>query len=207
MCGRCCRLSRARARLHQTQYPAACNAAETLLVHVDCAKSGLLSRLGQALAGRGVQIRACERSFPFLSSAGAVLASATDFDTEFVDMVMAVKMVDSMAEAIEHINRHGSRHTDAIITQSDAAAEHFMAQVDSAGVYHNASTRFADGYRYGFGAEIGVSTNKTHARGPVGLDGLIIYKYRLYGRGHCVADYGANSFKHLPLPPEQQRRL
>ena len=124
----------------------------------------------------------------------------SDFDTEFSDLTVAIKSVTGIAEAIEHINNHGSKHTDAIITENKQNAEMFMNNVDSAGVYWNASTRFADGFRYGFGAEIGVSTNKTHARGPVGLEGLTIYKYRLYGNGQCVSSYSSQkSLKHEPL--------
>ena len=129
------------------------------------------------------------------------MATEEDFRTEFLDLIMAVKTVGSIEEAIEHINSHGSHHTDAIVTEDGEAAESFLSRVDSAGVFHNASTRFADGFRYGLGAEVGVSTNKTHARGPVGLEGLVIYKYRLYGRGQGVAEYGSGlkSFRHEPL--------
>jgi glutamate-5-semialdehyde dehydrogenase len=124
-----------------------------------------------------------------------------DYSTEFLDLTLAVKTVESLFDAIDHINHHGSHHTDVILTESKAAAEIFMARVDSAGVYWNASSRFADGFRYGFGAEIGVSTNKTHARGPVGLEGLVIYKYKLIGHDHCVAMYGEGkrSFTHKAL--------
>jgi glutamate-5-semialdehyde dehydrogenase len=183
----------------KTQYPAVCNAAETLLVHAAAAPR-LLPELGKALAERGVELRAEERARAFLPQAKA--AAPADFDTEFLDLVMAVKVVDSLEEAIAHINRHGSHHTDAIVTEDRAAAERFFQRVDSAGVYHNASTRFADGFRYGFGAEVGVSTTKTHARGPVGLEGLVIYKYRLEGAGQGVADYGPGkrAFRHEPLP-------
>ncbi len=118
-----------------------------------------------------------------------------------MDLVIAVKAVASVQEAIEHINTHGSHHTDAIITENKKKAELFMSNVDAAGVYWNASTRFADGFRYGFGAEVGVSTNKTHARGPVGLEGLTIYKYMLYGNGQCAGMYseGGRKYKHSPL--------
>ncbi|KAG0289927.1 hypothetical protein BGZ98_003644, partial [Dissophora globulifera] len=113
-----------------------------------------------------------------------------DYDTEFLELTLAVKTVDSAEDAIRHINEHGSKHTDAILTENEAEAKRFMAGVDAAGVFWNASTRFADGFRYGFGAEVGVSTNKTHARGPVGLEGLVIYKYQLHGNGQASADYG-----------------
>jgi glutamate-5-semialdehyde dehydrogenase len=124
--------------------------------------------------------------------------------------MVSIRLVDSLEEAIAHINRHGSGHTDTIITEDGAAAAQFLEQVDAATVIHNASTRFADGFRFGKGAEVGISTNKTHARGPVGLDGLVIYKYRLVGQGHIVADYvgpQAKPFTHRPLlPPEVVRK-
>ncbi|KAI8837805.1 putative gpantothenate kinase 4 [Chytridium lagenaria] len=167
----------------KTTYPAACNSTETLLIH-----SSLLSTV-----------------FPDLVlalQATNVTPPAQDYDTEFLDLTIAVKVVGSVEEAVEHINAHGSHHTDSIVTEDEEAAEFFMRRVDAAGVYWNASTRFADGFRYGFGAEIGVSTNKTHARGPVGLEGLVIYKYRLYGKGHITSDYGSGkkSFLHAPIP-------
>ncbi|HLU47501.1 MAG TPA: glutamate-5-semialdehyde dehydrogenase, partial [Planctomycetota bacterium] len=185
----------------KTQYPAVCNAAETLLIHSDLLGS-VWPRVAEALSSAGVEIRADERARKAFSA--AKLASSEDFDTEFLDLTIAVKTVDSLDEAIDHINEHGSHHTDAIVTEDRAAAERFLARVDSAGVYHNASTRFADGFRYGFGAEVGVSSNKTHARGPVGLDGLVIYKYRLYGSGQGVANYGPGKrpYLHAPLAPE-----
>ena len=129
------------------------------------------------------------------------LANPIDFETEFNDLIIAMKMSYSMTSAIEEINTLGSHHTDCIITSSKLKADAFTSLVDSAGVYWNASTRFADGYRYGFGAEIGVSTSKIHARGPVGIDGLLSYKYKLVGHGHKVSDYmkGQKSYRHLPL--------
>jgi glutamate-5-semialdehyde dehydrogenase len=182
----------------KTHYPAACNAAETLLVHRE-RLDDLLPLVGRALRDAGVELRADEearRRLPF-----ARPASPSDFDTEFLDLVIAVKTVSSLEEAVEHINEHGSHHTDAIVTEDPAAAEYFLSCVDSAGVYRNASTRFADGFRYGLGAEVGISTNKTHGRGPVGLEGLVIYKYRLYGNGHAAADYdpGRKRFLHRPI--------
>ena len=129
-------------------------------------------------------------------------AEAGDWDAEYNNLKLSVKLVDDMAEAIDHINTHGSGHTDTIVTENREKAERFMNDVDSASVMVNASTRFADGFRFGLGAEIGISTNKTHARGPVGLEGLVIYKYKLVGDGQIVADYsGKNgkSFKHKPL--------
>ena len=163
----------------KAQYPAVCNAAETLLVH-----KGFSSR---------------EKLFDALRSAGVELHMESDFGHEFLDLVMAVHIVESLDDAIRHIHRYGSAHTDAIVTEDPAAAERFLNEVDSAGVYWNASTRFADGFRYGFGAEVGVSTNKTHARGPVGVEGLLIYKYHLIGNGHIVATYtgdNARPFRH-----------
>jgi glutamate-5-semialdehyde dehydrogenase len=182
----------------KTQYPAVCNATETLLVHADVTKS-FLPALGEKLDELGVEVRSDERGRQHLSSAKA--AEETDWKSEYLDLILAVKVVDSLEEAVDHINHYGSHHTDAIVTEDEEAANFFFARVDSAGVYHNASTRFADGFRYGFGAEVGVSTCKTHARGPVGLEGLVIYKYRLKGDGHQVADYGPGkrSYKHEPI--------
>ena len=157
----------------KTQYPAVCNAAETLLVH------------------RNFSAR--QKLLDALRTAGVELRLESDFGREFLDLVMAVHVVDSVDEAIQHIHRYGSAHTDAIVTEDAGAAERFLNEVDSAGVYWNASTRFADGFRYGFGAEVGVSTNKTHARGPVGVEGLLIYKYHLIGDGHIVATYSGES--------------
>ena len=118
-------------------------------------------------------------------------AAAEDFATEYLDLIISAKTVENIDEAILHINKYGSHHTDCIITEDKQAAEHFMKMVDSAGVYQNCSTRFADGFRYGFGAEVGISTGKIHARGPVGLEGLLTYKYKLYGNGQTVGEYAA----------------
>ncbi len=175
----------------KTNYPAACNATETLLVHAARAAE-LLPGIGAGLVAAGVtRIHADAAALPHLPAAQTVAATEEDWRTEYLCLEIAVKVVGSPQEAIDHINAHGSGHTDAIVTENPATAEAFMAQVDSAGVYHNASTRFADGFRYGFGAEVGVSTNRIHARGPVGLEGLTTYKYRLYGRGQGAGDYGA----------------
>jgi glutamate-5-semialdehyde dehydrogenase len=190
----------------KTQYPAVCNATETLLVHRDVLAT-VLPRIGKKLTEAGVGLRADAESLRYLP--GAKPAVAGDFETEFLDLQLAVKTVGSVGEAVDHINRHGSHHTDSIVTEDLEAAEYFLARVDSAGVFHNASTRFADGYRYGLGAEVGISTNKTHARGPVGLEGLVIYKYRLYGSGQGVAGYGSGQgkkpFAHEPLPADGER--
>ncbi len=162
----------------KTQYPAACNAAETLLIH-------------SRFSGREKVLQALKDSAVELRDGG--------YGSEYLDLIMNVKTVNSLDEAIDHIHRYGSKHTDSIVTENRANAERFLSEVDSAGVYWNASTRFADGFRYGFGAEVGISTNKTHARGPVGVDGLLIYKYQLIGNGHIVATYSgenARSFRH-----------
>lgn len=182
----------------KAQYPAACNAAEVLLVHAAFAKASLAG-VTAALEAAGVRLDMDARS------AAAIGRTATktddDWAVEYLDLRMAVKVVDSLEEAITHINRYGSRHTDAIVTASRAAADAFMDRVDSSSVYWNASTRFADGYRYGLGAEVGVSTGKLHARGPVGLEGLCTYKWKLEGHGQVVADYasGTRSFLHEEL--------
>jgi glutamate-5-semialdehyde dehydrogenase len=162
----------------KAQYPAVCNAAETLLVHAK-------------FPGR-------EKVFEALRSAGVELRDS-GFGSEYLDLIMNVKIVNSLDEAIDHIHQYGSAHTDTIVTQNGERARRFLNEVDSAGVFWNASTRFADGFRYGFGAEVGVSTNKTHARGPVGMEGLMIYKYQLIGNGHVVATYtgeNARPFLH-----------
>ncbi|MGI6730852.1 MAG: glutamate-5-semialdehyde dehydrogenase [Anaerovoracaceae bacterium] len=177
----------------KTQYVAACNTVETLLVHENIAEK-LLPALSEALQAKGVSLRGCERTQKFIQIPAA---NEDDFVTEYLDYILSIKIVDTMDEAIYHINTYGSHHTDSIITENDEKAEKFMLLVDSAGVYQNCSTRFADGFRYGFGAEVGISTGKLHARGPVGLDGLVTYKYKLYGKGQIVADYaeGRSTFK------------
>jgi len=176
----------------KTQYVAVCNAVETLLVHKDTAPA-LLPALKKHLDEKGVVIRGCSQSRAIIKCEEA---TEEDFQTEYLDYILSVKIVDSIVEAVSHINTFGSKHTDCIITEYNETAEYFMESVDSAGVYHNCSTRFADGFRYGFGAEVGVSTGKLHARGPVGLEGLVSYKFKLYGSGHIVADYsdGKKSF-------------
>ncbi|KAL8418293.1 hypothetical protein RB594_001777 [Gaeumannomyces avenae] len=196
----------------KTSYPAACNSAETLLV-ARGALTSVFPAVAAALAARGVTLRCDPESKAALPSpdpaapapAPAVVdATDADFDTEFLSLDLAVRVVGGLDEAVAHINEHGSHHTDAIVTADADAAERFMAGVDSAGVYWNASTRFADGMRYGFGTEVGISTNKIHSRGPVGLEGLMIYKYKIRGAGHVAASYGEGEgkrrFKHEPLP-------
>ncbi|MGN8631392.1 glutamate-5-semialdehyde dehydrogenase [Blautia sp. HCP3S3_G3] len=170
----------------KTQYVAACNTVETLLVHREIAAE-LLPKLKEAMDGK-VEIRGTEEVQRLISCAAA---TEEDFAKEYMDYIISVKLVDSLEEAIEHINTYGSHHTDCIITEDAGAAEKFMRMVDSAGVYQNCSTRFADGYRYGFGAEVGISTSKIHARGPVGLEGLVSYKYKLFGSGQIVGDYAS----------------
>ena len=183
------------------QYPAACNAAETLLVHREAAAkflAPLLVRLREA----GIELRACAKTRALTLALALSPASEEDWRAEYGAPVLAVKIVESLDEAIEHVNRYGSHHTEAIVTDDAAAAEAFLSRVDAAGVFHNASTRFADGFRYGFGAEVGVSTSRLHARGPVGLDGLVTYKYVLRGSGQVVATYSgtdARPFRHEKL--------
>lgn len=182
----------------KTQYPAACNAIETLLVHKDIATPFLLNAV-TALQHKNVELRGDERTREILNIAAA---SEADWSTEYSDLILAIKVVDSLEAAIAHINTYGSRHTEAIVTEDAQAAAVFLAQVDAAGVYHNCSTRFADGFRYGFGAEVGISTQKMPPRGPVGLEGLVTYKYQLVGDGHIAATYAgdqARPFTHQDL--------
>lgn len=225
----------------KTQYPAVCNATETLLVNRKIAEAALPAVL-QALVQAGVKLRgsrevadlvkelreagklgeAKENAHDESGKQGALatgekagqeswMAESSvfdvevmgdeDFATEYVDLIISLKLVEDVAEAADHINKFGSHHTDCILTEDDETANYFMQIVDSAGVYRNCSTRFADGFRYGFGAEVGVSTGKLHARGPVGLEGLVTYKYRLTGQGHLVGDYvsGKKSFHHRDI--------
>ena len=179
--------------------PAACNAAETLLV--DAAVAGwFLPQVVAQLRTAGVQVRGCERTRAVLASTEVAAATETDWATEYGDLILSVKVVDGLDAAIAHIQEYGSNHTEAIVTEDPAAAERFLNEIDAAGVYHNASTRFADGYRYGLGAEVGISNGKLHARGPMGIEGLTTYKYKLRGSGQTVADYkGGKRFKHRPL--------
>jgi glutamate-5-semialdehyde dehydrogenase len=165
----------------KAQYPAVCNAAETLLVHANFPHR---EKVLEALRAAGVELR------------------DSGFGSEYLDLIMNVTTVQSLDAAIEHIHKYGSAHTESIVTENEANARRFLNEVDSAGVFWNASTRFADGFRYGLGAEVGVSTNKTHARGPVGVEGLLIYKYQLIGNGHVVATYAGENAK-----PFLHRRL
>ncbi|MEB3234816.1 MAG: glutamate-5-semialdehyde dehydrogenase [Cyanobacteriota bacterium] len=182
----------------KTQYPAACNAIETLLVHRAIAPTFLPQAI-KAFTAAGVELRGDEAAMALGVSHGA---SDDDWGTEYSDLILAIKVVDDLDGALEHIRRYGSRHTDAICTTDPAAADRFLAGVDSAGVYLNCSTRFADGFRYGFGAEVGISTQTLPPRGPVGLEGLVTYRYRLRGEGHIAADYasGERQFSHRNLP-------
>jgi glutamate-5-semialdehyde dehydrogenase len=179
----------------KTQYPSACNTIETLLIHQAIAAAALPA-LAAALQAKQVHLRG-----DAIAQAIVPMEAATeeDWQTEYSDLILAIKVVGSLEEAIAHINTYGSRHTDAIVTEDTAVAQTFLDQVDAAGVFHNCSTRFADGFRYGFGAEVGISTAKLPPRGPVGLEGLVTYKYQLVGQGHIAAPYtGANAkpFRH-----------
>lgn len=182
----------------KTQYPSACNAIETLLVHQAIAAE-FLPQVAEALKARDVELRGDQRTAQIIPVAEATEA---DWSTEYSDLILSIKIVDSLTEAIAHINTYGSRHTEAIVTEDQTAAAEFIAQVDAAGVFQNCSTRFADGFRYGFGAEVGISTQKLPPRGPVGLEGLVTYKYQIVGNGHIAATYtGANAkpFTHRDL--------
>ena len=173
-------------------YPAACNATETFLIHNDIAKE-FLPRLNKALTEKGVKIHADSQAIAFME--GAVPATESDFHTEFLGLECAVKVVSSIQEATDHIQSHGSHHTDAILTKDKKASDFFIANVDSADVFVNCSTRFADGFRFGLGAEVGISTSKLHARGPVGLEGLMTTRWILTGNGETVAEYSGKNGK------------
>jgi glutamate-5-semialdehyde dehydrogenase len=193
----------------KTSYPAACNSVETLIVE-EASLETVLPPVAEALLAKGVSLRCDPASKKALTAKldphSAVIlqdADPSDYDTEHLSLTLAIKTVPSIDVAIAHINTHGSHHTDAILTSSAPLAEHFMSSIDSAGVFWNTSTRMADGMRFGFGTEVGISTNKIHARGPVGLEGLMIYKYKIRGGGHITASYGEGqgqkSFKHERL--------
>lgn len=179
----------------KTQYVSVCNATETILIHNDIAQA-VLPKLAESLVQHNVEIYGCEKTREIISC-----EPATDWKSEWLDYKVSIRIVDSLEAAIEHINTYSSRHTEAIITKNPQAAETFLNLVDSADVFWNCSTRFADGFRFGLGAEVGISTNKLHARGPVGLEGLTIYKWKLKGNGQIVADYvsGKSSFTHKKL--------
>jgi glutamate-5-semialdehyde dehydrogenase len=184
-------------------YPAACNATETLLVHRAFLPS--LPVVAAALREEGVTLRADPTARAVLGNAGIPADAATDDDwrAEYGDLTLAVAVVDHLDGAIDHIHRHGSAHTEAIVTEDPDAAEQFLQRVDSASVFHNVSTRFADGYRFGLGAEVGIATGRIHARGPVGVDGLLTTRWLLRGSGQAAADYGPGkrSFTHRKLQP------
>ena len=186
----------------KTDYPAACNSVETVLVHESLAQS-FLPLLYARMTRRGVRMRGCAATRAVLADAHLEAVRDDEWHTEYSDLILAVKLVATPEDAMEHIARYGSGLTDAIITEDEEVARKFLEQVDSTGVYHNCSTRFNDGFRYGFGAEVGISTSRIHARGPVGLDGLTTYKYILRGRGHMARDYqgmDAKRFLHEHLP-------
>lgn len=193
----------------KTTYPAACNSVETLVVEQESLET-VFPPVAEALLAKGVSLRCDPLSKKALtarlsSHSSAILQDAedSDFDTEHLSLILTIKTVSTLTEATSHINVHGSHHTDVILTSSSPLAEQFMSSVDSAGVFWNTSTRMADGMRYGFGTEVGISTNKIHARGPVGLEGLMIYKYKIRGGGHITAEYGEGdgqkSFRHEKL--------
>lgn len=172
----------------KTQYPAACNSVETLLVHADVAMI-FLPNIAAKLKEAGVELRGDERTQEILSGVDVHPATESDWATEYADLILAIRVVDSLDVALEHIAEFGSLHTESIVTEDASAADRFLNEVDAAGVYHNVSTRFADGYRYGLGSEVGISNSKLHARGPMGMEGLTTYKYKLVGNGHIVATY------------------
>ncbi len=181
----------------KTQYVAVCNALETLLVHKDVARD-FLPMLKKAADDKHVELFGCRETLAVIP---VCPATQDDWKTEYLDYKLSVKIVKSLDDAINHINTYGSGHTDAIVTADKEHAARFMSLVDSGNVFWNCSTRFSDGFKYGFGAEVGISTGKLHARGPVGLEGLVIYKYNLIGQGQIVADYASkkSSFKHKNL--------
>ncbi|MGB9985965.1 glutamate-5-semialdehyde dehydrogenase [Salarchaeum japonicum] len=179
----------------KVQYPAVCNAVETLLVH-DSIASEFLPEIVSRYRDADVTLRGDQRTREIVDIDPV---TDDDWDSEYGDLELAIKVVEDVYDAVDHVNTHGSKHTESIVTEDDEHAAVFMQGIDAASVFHNASTRFADGYRYGLGAEVGISTGKTHARGPVGLDGLTTYKYYLEGDGHLVAAYSgedAQPFTH-----------
>jgi len=181
----------------KAQYVSVCNAAETLLVHADIAQT-FLPAAAEALRQAGVQLRGCETTRQIIDCQPA---TEEDWKTEYLDYILSIKVVPDLDAACRHINTYGSGHTDVIVTENAESATKFQLLVDSADVFWNCSSRFADGFRFGLGAEVGISTSKIHARGPVGLEGLVIYKWLLNGDGHIVADYasGKAHFTHRRL--------
>lgn len=177
----------------KTQYVAVCNALETLLVHESIA-SALLPTLKIALEAKGVQIKGDEEVLKIIK---VEPTDEEDWKTEYLDYILSIRIVSDINQGIEHINTYGSGHTDVILTSEKDTATIFMTLVDSACVFRNCSTRFSDGFRFGFGAEVGVSTSKLHARGPVGLDGLLSYKYKLLGHGHCIENYNSGTAQFI----------
>lgn len=183
------------------QYVAVCNATETILIHEAVARD-ILPVLKKALEDRGVKIYGCERTCAIIA---VETATEKDWKTEYLDLTVSVKVVPSLEAAVEHINHYGSGHTDVIVTGDKQRADYFMDHTDTADAFWNCSSRFSDGFRFGLGAEVGISTNKIHARGPVGLEGLMIYQWRMIGNGHMVKDYtgeSARPFTHKPLKKE-----
>jgi glutamate-5-semialdehyde dehydrogenase len=181
----------------KTQYVAVCNTMETLLVHEAKAKE-FLPLLKQAADNKKLELSGCSKTTAIIPVAAA---TEDDWNTEYLDYKLSIKVVNSLDEAMDHINTYGSGHTDSIVTSDKNNAARFMSLVDSGNVMWNCSTRFSDGFKYGLGAEVGISTGKLHARGPVGLEGLVIYKYKLLGNGQIVSDYAENrsSFTHVKL--------
>ncbi|MCR4741007.1 MAG: glutamate-5-semialdehyde dehydrogenase, partial [Lachnospiraceae bacterium] len=183
----------------KTQYPAACNAVETVLVSRKIAKN-FLPKLAASLEEAHVTLKGDKEVSGIIDVSGELLTD-DDYHTEYGDLTLALKIVENVTEAVGHINTYGSRHTESIIAEDGEAVRIFFSLTDSAGVFHNCSTRFSDGFRYGFGAEVGISTGKLHARGPVGLEGLTTYNYRIEGKGQCVREYaeGKRSFRFRDL--------
>lgn len=186
----------------KTQYVAVCNAAETLLVHRAIAPA-ILPNIAEALGAKYVRLKGCPETRRILPDIEE--ATEEDWSAEYLDHILSIRVVADIDEAIDHINHYGSHHTDAIVTSNRERGNSFQRRVDSASVMWNASTRFADGFRYGLGAEVGISTSKIHARGPVGLEGLVTYQWRLSGAGHIVSDYSGDrprAFVHRELSAE-----
>jgi glutamate-5-semialdehyde dehydrogenase len=191
----------------KVQYPSVCNAVDTILIHEEIADK-FLPHMVDRFMKRNVEMRGCSRVLESVKG-GVREATSEDWGAEYLDYIVSMKVVDDVDEAINHINTLGSHHTDAIITSNEKTAHRFMASLDSANVFWNASTRFSDGYRYGLGSEVGISTGKIHVRGPTGLEGLTIYKYYLEGDGHIVADYEDNKskkFTHKPIDEKWKRQ-